>query len=204
MPVSGDFPVQAPPAKEWNPVPEDVYQVVIKDIDEKDMQKFQSTEMETFYLFKFVILEGEEGVKNETLTAFVARKWFAGSTKGKKTLNPSKLVNLVKAAYGFYYPKLDVSFLTADDMTAPVVNDLIGKQLRIAVKMNDDKTNNKVTDFMAIKKELEISSEIKVAQPKSVAQPKVGAMDSTPAKSVTNEQPEEVKSEEPKTDDIPF
>lgn len=192
MSVSGDFPVESPPEKEWHPVPEDMYQVVIKDIDEKDVQKYKSTEMEVQFLFKFVILEGEDKVKGESLSAFVARKWFSGS----KSASPSKLVNLVKAVYGYYYPKLDISDLKASAMSAAVLNDLIGKQVRVSVKFNDDKTGNKITDFMSIKEELKVSEDIKIASPDLVAKPG----EETPKK----EEGEKPKREEEKDESIPF
>jgi flavin-dependent dehydrogenase len=151
--------VEAPENKDWTPIPEDIYQVVIKDIDEKIMKKFQSEEEDAFYHVKFTILDGEGVAANQQVSCFCARKWFSGNKK----MSPSKLVELVKAVYAFYYPKLSVVELEAEDMTIKVINDLIGKQLRVNVKLNAEGTNNKVSDFMAIKKQLPLSEDVKVA-----------------------------------------
>lgn len=152
--------VEAPEQGDWKPIPEDTYQVVIKDIDEKFMKKYQSDEEDAFYHFKFAILDDGEEVQGQIVSTFCARRWFSGNKK----YSPSKLVGLVKAVYAHYYPKLSVVEVEAEDMTLPVINDLIGKQLRVVVKLNDDKTNNKVTDFMAIKKELGIPDEVVIAK----------------------------------------
>lgn len=179
--------VEAPENKDWNPIPEDIYQVVIKDIDEKIMKKFQSEEEDAFYHVKFTILDGEGEAANQQVSCFCARKWFSGNKK----MSPSKLVNLVKAVYAFYYPKLSVVELEAEDMSIKVINDLIGKQLRINVKLNADGTNNKVSDFMAIKKELPIPEEVKVASvPKKVQGKPSQEAKVEPAKEVEEEMDE--------------
>jgi hypothetical protein len=171
MPLTDtSMPVESPAGREWKPIPEDVYQVVVKDVEEKIMKKFQSEEEEAYYHFKFIILDGLDDAKDAMVSTFCTRKWFAGNQRTK----PSKLVNLVKALYAFYYPKLSVIELEADDMNVGVINDLIGKQLRITVKLNDDKTNNKITEFMAIKKELAVPETLNVADvpKKHLATPK--------------------------------
>lgn len=164
--------VEAPAGQTFSVIPEDVYQVVVKDVDEKVMKKYQSDEDETFYVFKLAILgDVPAEILGQTVSIFATRKWFSGSKKA----SPSKLVNFVKAIYAYYYPKLSVVELEAEDMTPEVINDLIGKQLRITIKVkpradgNGD-TNN-VTEFMSIKKELELPNEVKIDAPKEVAKP---------------------------------
>jgi hypothetical protein len=179
--------VEAPENKDWNPIPEDIYQVVIKDIDEKIMKKFQSEEEDAFYHVKFTILDGEGEAENQMVSCFCARKWFSGNKK----MSPSKLVELVKAVYAFYYPKLSVVELEAEDMSIKVINDLIGKQLRINVKLNADGTNNKVSDFMAIKKELPIPEEVKVASVPKKVQGKPEEAKVEPAKEAVDEEMDE-------------
>lgn len=154
--------VEAPRRKDFVPVPEDIYQVVIRDVEEKIGPKYMAKDeddVEAQYLFKIAIIDGEGDAKNAGLTIFCAIKWFTG---GKK-YSPSKLVNLFKACYAFYYPKIDVTDLNAEDITPIVVNDLIGCQLRVAVKYNADKSGNKITEMMSIKKELAIPEEINLA-----------------------------------------
>jgi hypothetical protein len=169
MPVQGIATVTAPTSNtEWKPVPEGVYQVVIKDINERDGKKYQSEEMIVQYLFKFVILDQdiEEQFKNSTLTAFCSTSWFGGSKKG---MNPSKLVTIFKAIYGFYYPGVDIVDMEASEADRMMKDNLlIGSQVKVVVKLSDDKSSNKITDFMSIKSEmslpddLELGGEIKI------------------------------------------
>lgn len=194
MPITGDFPVES---TEWDLIPEDVYQAVIKDIDEKETTKYQSEEKDVQYFFKFGLLEGDEKIKGQVVNAFASRKWFTGG----KTTSPSKLVTLVKAVYGFYYPKMNVMMLTSEEMTPQVINDLIGKQVRISVKLNNEKTRNKVADFMTIKAEIELPEFVKVAEvaKKMVAKPA--------AKAVEDDKPVESEAESEESEegkDLPF
>jgi hypothetical protein len=164
MPLTSTANQVEAPKSDFKPVPEDVYQVVIKDVDEKILPVFQAKsedDVQVNYHFKFVILDGETAdSKEQMVSAFCTNKWFGGN----KRMQASKLVSLVKAVYAFYYPKLKVEDLTADEMTPAVINDLIGKQLRVSVKFNAEKTGNKVTEFMAIKKEIELPETVKLAE----------------------------------------
>ena len=138
------------------------------------MQKYNAAPgvMENKYLLKLTVLsEGES--KGLTIVDFVTPSWFneVGKTnKAGEHITPSKLVNIFKAFYGFYNPKINVF-----DMSKPSavkMNDLIGKQVRIAVKVKgeaptegeEDKRRNKVTDYMVIKEELEIPEDVKIAK----------------------------------------
>jgi len=197
MPLTGDFATES---AQWDVIPEDVYQVVIKDIDEKETTKYMSEEKDVQYLFKFALLEGDEKILGSSLVAYASRKWFTGG----KTTSPSKLVTLVKAVYGFYYPKLNVNVLTAEDMNPQVINDLIGKQVRVSVKLNDDKTRNKVADFMTIKAEMKVPEKVEIVTigKSMVAKPMTGQVE--PKKE--DEKPTEEKKEKAVVDpdDIPF
>lgn len=184
--------VEAPESKGFTILPEDVYQVVIKDIDEKIMTKYKSAEEDAFYQFKFAVLDEGEKIQGESINVFTSRKWFSGNKKAQ----PSKLVTLFKAVYAFYYPKLDIIELEADDITLQAINDLIGRQLRITVKLNDDKTGNKVTEFMAIKKEMDVPDTIKVA----TVSKKMSAKVSEP----TNSKHKELEDDEPKKEKEPL
>lgn len=175
--------VEAPENKEFQAIPEDVYQVVIKDVDEKIMKKFKSEEEEAFYQFKFAVLDEGENIQGQSLVAYCSRKWFGGNKK----MQPSKLVTLIGAIYSFYYPRLSVIELEAEDITYQAINDLIGKQLRVMVKMNEDKTGNKIVQFMGIKKELPVPETVKVAavSKKALARPQT----------TTNENHEELQDD---------
>lgn len=200
MPVTSESKVEAPQGRTWKPIPEDIYQVVIKDVEEKIMKKYQSEEEELFDMFKFMILDGTGDAALAQVSCFCSLKWFSGNKKA----SPSKLVTLVKAVYAFYYPNLSVVELEAEDMDFKVINDLIGKQLRIAVKLTTDGTNNKVTEFMAIKQELTVPDEVKVQFPKvNIAKPK-GVVE-VPAEPVAGGEAEELKVDgEVTPEELPF
>ncbi len=162
MPIIGIAKVTAPQRnEEWTPVAENVYQVVIKDIDEKEGKKYQSEEMTVQYLFKLVILDEGE-FKGQMVSAWSSTSWFGG-TSGKKGLNPSKLVTIFKAIYSFYLPGVDVNDMEAEEADSLMnQNVLTGAQLRVVVKLTDDKKGNKVSDFMSIRQELEIPEDVKI------------------------------------------
>lgn len=157
MPVSGLAQVTESAGRTWKPVAEDVYQVVIKDITEKTVKKYQSDEDTVQYLFKFVVLDEGE-FNQQMLTSFCSTSWFKGGVKG---MNASKLVTIFRAVYGFYMPGIDVNSLKAAEVNSLMMqNVLIGTQLRVNVKLTDDKLGNKITDFMMIKKELPVPAEV--------------------------------------------
>ncbi len=139
---SGNFP----------PIPTDVYQVEIKDVSTVKSKKYQSTEEQTQLNFKFVILdEGEH--RGRFLQAWTTLTWFSGG--GQRS--PSKLYLLIKSVHDFYYKdkKSGVSAVaewTADMITSAVINDLIGKQLRVS--SSEIPTGGKVTAFMPVKSAL--------------------------------------------------
>lgn len=121
--------------------------------------------METKYIFRFVVLD-EGTALTLGISDFVTPSWFA--EVGKKNqkgepVNPSKLVTIFKALYGFYYPDLNVFNMSTPSIG--MINDLIGKQVRIAVKVKGegDEARNKITDYTVIKKELEVPEGVSVA-----------------------------------------
>ena len=160
MPITEEIKVTAPVQKEWTAVPEDVYQVVIKDIVEKDVKAWEGDQMETKYLFKYVILSGEVPHKGQMLTDFAYPKWFSGASERK--MSPSKLVTIFKAIYGFYFPDIKVDEIPVEQVTS-LVNTLIGTQIRVNVKVREDE-QNKITDYLVIKEELGVSEDIKIAE----------------------------------------
>ena len=169
LPIEGTVKVTVPASKEWTPVPEDVYQVVIKDIVEKDVKAWEGEQMETKYLFKYVILSGEAPHKGQMLTDFAYPKWFSGNKD--RQMSPSKLVTIFKAIYGFYFPDTKVDEIPASEVT-DLINKLIGCQVRVNVKVKEDESN-KITDYLVIKEELEVPEDIKIAEVKETnANPK--------------------------------
>lgn len=128
--------------------------------------------METKYIFRFVVVD-EGASQGLSISDFVTPTWFAELGKKNKKdepINPSKLVTILKALYGFYYPKLNVFNMSIPSIG--MINDLIGKQVRIAVKVKgdapvegeEDMRKNKITDYTVIKKELEVPEGVKVAK----------------------------------------
>lgn len=198
MPVKGIVPVTKPGNNnEWSPVPEDIYQVVIKDIIEKDVPVYGTNDgsMETKYLFKYIILDEGEA-KEQMLTDFAPPKWFGGNTK--KKFSPSKLVTIFKAVYGFYYPKLNVNDLS--EPSPEVVNDLIGKQVRVTVKLGGDNNQwNKITDYTVVKAELPVPDSVKIEAVKNVAvgtiDPQAAAANAEEAKAEESESGEEMEED---------
>ncbi len=79
---------------------------------------------------------------------------------------------------------------------------MIGKQLVVVVKLNDDKSSSKVTEFMTIEKELDVPEEVKLAETKLVAKPKISKI----AEANAATEKEEVKddSQEDEKSDLPF
>jgi len=170
MPITGDVKVTKPVGnREWKPVPEDIYQVVVKDIMDKDVRVFGGAEdeLESKYLFKYVILDhvDDPTIHKQMLTDFVYPKWFSGDSK--KKLSPSKLITIFKSIYGFYFPDTKVEDIPEDQVTDQV-NQLIGSQVRIAVKVKEDESN-KITDYLVIKEELEVPEDVKIAEIKEKA-----------------------------------
>lgn len=192
MPVKGLVQVTTPGNQEWTPVPEDIYQVVLKDIVEKDVPVWGAKDgsMETKYLFKFVILDEGEA-QGQMLTDFAAPKWFSGNTK--KKFSPSRLVTIFKAIYGHYYPKLDVGDLSEPGTNQ--INDLIGKQVRVTVKVGGQDNNwNKITEYTKIKEEMEIPEGVKIEGVTS--SPKKAAPAPAKASEPEKEEDEEEEMEE--------
>ena len=153
MPLTGSFPPSTPQSN-FSLIPEGIYQVVIKDIEEVDSKKYSSDELEVKYLFKFVLLDGQPDIIYQSVNAFCSRSWFMGAGD----LNPSKLVNIVTAIYGHYYPKIKITDIEKENVTSNMVNKLIGKQLRIVIKEISEK--NKITDFLKADKILEFDEQI--------------------------------------------
>lgn len=130
---------------DFEPVPADLYQVQITDVEEREGTKFNSTEKVLQYMFKSVVVEGEQ--KGKGIVFFAMPSWFDGGKKSK----PSKLFNLFKTVYAFYQKDVDVKNI--EEVTGDMINALVGKQIRVTVELTEA-NRNKVTGFMPIKKEI--------------------------------------------------
>lgn len=183
MPVQEKFGMQKNEAANRAVFPEGIYQAILKDIEVRDTKKWQSEDMEATYFFKFVLLDGPENIRGQGINAFVKMSWFQGS----KRANPSKLYNVIKAFWAHYYPKIDPAEVDAEKITSSVLNKLIGQQVLLVVKFNQDRTNNKITDFSPIKAVLEVPAEYKITEalgvdPATAESEKVAAERKEPSK----------------------
>jgi hypothetical protein len=143
--ISNDVSIKRNEGGDFEIVPADLYQVQITDVTEREGTKFNSQDPQLQYMFKTVVVEGEQ--KGQGIVIFTTPSWFDGGKKSK----PSKLFNLFKTVYAFY--KKDVDVKNMEGVTGAMINDLIGKQLRVTVEITDA-GKNKVTGFMTIKKEV--------------------------------------------------
>lgn len=182
MPVTED--INIPASASYVPVPADMYQFVIKDIESEVQPKYMGKEGETQLQFKIVTqIVGDDTLPDHKFSLWASAKWFAG----KKGLQPSKLFNVFKAIYDFYYPQVNLREWKLDMINKAAINDLIGKQLRMTLSEEDGK--NKPTAFMAIKKELEVP---------------VDADDGFPEEKKAKKAKDEPAGEKVEPDDIPF
>lgn len=134
---------------EFKPLPADMYQIQITDVEEREGFKFGSTtEKVVQFMFKAEVVEGDE--TGGRLVIFTSQSWFGGGGKGSS--RASKLFDLCKAVYGEKSP-----ILAMDEITDKEINGLVGKQLRVTVQVTES-DRNKVTGFLPIKKEIPYTS----------------------------------------------
>ncbi len=135
-------------------LPEDSYQCLIDRVEMREGTKYMSTEAETQLLFYFKPIDCGDEFKNKILFYQTSTSFFNGkSTNAKQSLKASKLYQLIKTVYKFYQPTVKVDEMSAEAITADVINGLEGKQLIAIVKINEN-GNNKVSDVLSIKEEL--------------------------------------------------
>lgn len=129
-----------PQGKDIEVVPEDVYEVAITDIKDKERTKYQSAEKEMAMVFVFTISEGD--FKGTELSNFVSPSLFSGS----QNANPSKLYQIFSAVYKKPLNEEDLMGIGTDE-----VNALIGKKLRVAIKQYQNQEGdlrNKIDSFL--------------------------------------------------------
>lgn len=152
MPMGNDFKIKIPEAKVVEPIPADVYQLVITDVNlEEKPNPYENNEITQRLNFKLSVLD--EGYEDKLLQVWVANKWFINS----KSHIASGLYKLADAVFAGYGTKVDMEFGLSLNP-----NDLIGKQVRATVVQVDKegKTFNKITSYMPIKKEIPVSKKI--------------------------------------------
>ena len=119
-------------------LPEGTYEVVIKDVNEKERTKYKSTETEMALNFEFEVVEGE--YKGRLLWKTVSPVYNEGFEGGQ----PSWLYRILKAC------GVEVFEPTAKD-----INDLIGKNLKVVIehkKSKDGTIYSNIVSFLKSEK----------------------------------------------------
>jgi hypothetical protein len=136
--------------QDYPPIPEDIYQVQILDINVKEREKYkQPGVMEEVFAFQFTLLDGKD--KDQDLRGrnvwdnFVPIYLYVGKN-GK-----NKLWQIVEALIKREMTTEDESMIDSD-----WINAQIGKQLRISIihKKSGDKTYDNVDRYYAAKEDL--------------------------------------------------
>lgn len=141
--ITDNFKIEKKEGITYDPVPDDIYQVELLDIEVKEQEKYKEpTKKEKVFSFQFTILDHEELRGRNIWVNFVPTYLYISSKNGK-----NKLYQIVESILG--------RELTPEDeatMDAEKLNKLIGHQLRIFVETitkNDKKFNN-VKKFMKL------------------------------------------------------
>lgn len=161
MPITEDIKITAPERAEYVPLPADVYQVQISDLEVRTGKKYMSEEEQQQILFKMLVVDKSDN-RGHGIGAFSTTRWFNGG----KNMSPSKLFQIFTAVYAYYHKDIDLNEWYPEMVNMQAINDLIGKQLRITVNLTQDK-KNKITSFMPIREELEPikDEEVKAVKP---------------------------------------
>ena len=147
MPISGPVSVTGQSSKQFAPMPVDVYQFEVMDIESKMGTKFQSEELEEKFSFTFVCVERGE--------FYGRRLWRETNTKFVGGQKPSNLYGVLCGITGKTFSKEeceDPSFINES-----LLNGLIGKQIRLSVgqkQSQSGKTVNTITSFLPVKEQL--------------------------------------------------
>lgn len=132
----------------FEPLPEDVYQFELIDIDTKEGKKYMSEEMETQLVFTFAIVEDGNW--------YGRRQWVYASQKLSSYKDGSKLYNLLKVVMGREITKEEEAN-PASLINPDFLNTLMGEQVRMTVVQYDKKDGskgNKVKGFLPVKEKL--------------------------------------------------
>lgn len=147
-------------AKEYKPLPEDVYAVELLDVNSKEVETYDSKKaretdqfiqpvFETVLDFQFVLLEGRDGetdLRGRNIFQNFVPSYLYVSSKGK-----NKLYQITEALQGqTLSPKQEAEGITGADLNA-----FIGKQCRVGTvnKKTGDKTYSNIDKFLPAKGE---------------------------------------------------
>lgn len=144
-PIPDSYSIPVGQKKEFDLLPEDVYQVQITKLDLKEDEPiYQSDEVEDKFAFEFTIVEDGQ-YKGRKLWLDVRTAMNPAFSGG----NPSWLYKLFCAVNNVVLGDEE-----SKSVTATSINDMLGKQLRLTVKqkMNQvGKMKNKIADALPLK-----------------------------------------------------
>lgn len=141
MPITNDFEVNFKEGGSYTPLPKDVYQAEIVDID-VDTRENKDKKEETFFVITYGILDQGEFRARRVWDNWMTTYLYIGQ-KGK-----NKLFKFIEASLRRELTKEEISSFTAIKM-----NKLIGQQLRLNIEIQNEKYN-KITDWLAAKSPL--------------------------------------------------
>ena len=166
MPLSENMELKTPEKKEWELLPEDVYQMQVTDISEEEGEWKGEKKQQMKFEFT-VIQDGASYGRKLWLRMTPCRPVPAGST-GK----PSWIWRIASAIAGHPLTKEE-----GEQYDIARINALIGKQLRATVNVSEVKPNgkqyNNIQSFLVVKTQLPPFDEAKVPkenQPQTAAQ----------------------------------
>jgi hypothetical protein len=145
MALSTNFTIKQPERPEFDPLPEDTYEVEIEKIEDREREVFEKPgEKETVIGFTFRIVEDGE-FKNRKLWKDAPPVFWPGTNSG----NPSTLYSIFAAVTGKKPTEAECKELGVGD-----INGLEGKRLRAVVTKKSNKrgeVRNHITGFLPVK-----------------------------------------------------
>ena len=148
MPVSGSK-VVAPNGKEFEVLPQDIYQVELLDVEQKTQKKWKSDEEEDVFVFTFVILDDGE--------FYGRRMWEYAAQKLSKYKGGSKLYKALVGLNGGVQLTDEACMTPEETCSDNAINALIGKQVRLTVGQKakqDGSLKNVIESYLPVKKDL--------------------------------------------------
>jgi len=147
--IKTNFQIEKKEGQKFDPLPENVYQVELLDIEMKEKPNYKKTGLENVLEFQFTLLNGKD--KSESLRGrniwrnFVPTCLYVGKN-GKNVL-----YQIIEAIDGQEMsPEREATLDTAE------INSLIGKQCRVVTKnkKDGDKVFSNIESFLTIENEL--------------------------------------------------
>lgn len=158
--INKNIQVEKKEAQEFEPLPENIYQVELLDVNAKENETYNSKmgktngvkEMETIFDFQYTLLAGKDK-KGESLRGrniwdnFVPSYLYVSSKNGK-----NKLYRIIESLLGRELSPAE----EAGAIDADFLNSLIGRQMRVGTenKEKNEKVFTKVKTYYAVDQDL--------------------------------------------------